>query len=36
MILSEEIVGIRGTGIGSLRDSQISYKAVPLAGNWNR
>ncbi|MBT2646944.1 methionine gamma-lyase family protein [Bacillus sp. ISL-34] len=27
----EEIVGIRGTGIGSLRDFQISYKAVPLA-----
>ncbi|WP_349730422.1 aminotransferase class I/II-fold pyridoxal phosphate-dependent enzyme [Peribacillus frigoritolerans] len=26
----EEIVGIRGSGIGSLRDFQISYKAVPL------
>ncbi|MFD6209721.1 aminotransferase class I/II-fold pyridoxal phosphate-dependent enzyme [Peribacillus sp. NPDC060253] len=27
----EEIVGIRGSGIGSLRDFNISYKAVPLA-----
>lgn len=26
----EEIVGIRGSGIGSLRDFQISYNAVPL------
>src|SRR6476660_6343989 len=29
----EEIVGIRGSGIGSLRDFQISYKAVPLSGH---
>ncbi len=29
----EEIVGVRGSGNGSLKDFQISYDAVPLKGN---